>query len=104
MVMNIVDKIKETASAVMPKGAKVILFGSRARGDWHEGADWDVLVLLDKACISEGDHERYSYPFWELGWTVDAMIHPMIYTFKEWDARSGSEFYKNVTAEGIRIC
>ena len=37
MVMSIVDKIKETASAVIPKDAKVILFGSRARGDWHEG-------------------------------------------------------------------
>lgn len=26
---------------------KVILFGSRARGDHHENSDWDICVLLD---------------------------------------------------------
>ncbi|MGX9981578.1 nucleotidyltransferase domain-containing protein [Methylobacterium fujisawaense] len=26
---------------------KVILFGSRARGDHHENSDWDLCVLLD---------------------------------------------------------
>jgi len=27
--------------------AEVILFGSRARGDEHQGSDWDILVLTD---------------------------------------------------------
>ncbi len=88
----------------MPANAKVILFGSRARGDWHNGSDWDVLVLLDKDNISERDHELYSYPFWALGWETDEMIHPIIYTMKEWEKRNGSEFYRNITSEGIRIC
>lgn len=104
MAANITDRIKDTARAIMPANAKVILFGSRARGDWHNGSDWDVLVLLDKDHISERDHELYSYPFWALGWETDEMIHPIIYTMKEWEKRNGSEFYRNITSEGIRIC
>lgn len=26
---------------------RVALFGCRARGDAHEGSDWDILVVLD---------------------------------------------------------
>ncbi len=28
---------------------KIILFGSRARGDYQEDSDWDLLVVIDKA-------------------------------------------------------
>jgi uncharacterized protein len=31
---------------------KVILFGSRARGDHHENSDWDICVLLDNDILS----------------------------------------------------
>ncbi len=27
---------------------KVILFGSRARGDYNDSSDWDFLVVIDK--------------------------------------------------------
>jgi predicted nucleotidyltransferase len=27
---------------------KIILFGSRARGDFKEDSDWDVLVIVDR--------------------------------------------------------
>ena len=27
---------------------RIILFGSRARGDYKEGSDWDFLVVIDK--------------------------------------------------------
>ena len=45
MAVDIVKRIKDTALAVMPENGKVILVGSRARGNWHEGSDWDLLVL-----------------------------------------------------------
>ena len=32
----------------MLSGAKVILFGSQARGDAKEDSDWDILILLNK--------------------------------------------------------
>ncbi len=30
------------------KVIKIILFGSRARGDFKKDSDWDLLVIVDK--------------------------------------------------------
>ena len=40
----VVNKVKEIVHR-HDKEAEVILFGSRARGDWHEESDWDFLIL-----------------------------------------------------------
>lgn len=101
---EIIQSIKDTAQKVMPKGSKVILFGSQARGDAHSESDWDILVLLDKEKLSEDDHDNFSYPLFELGWYINAQIHPMLYTFKDWSARKISMLYKNVEREGIVLC
>ena len=46
---EVIHSIREKAVQVVPSGTRVILFGSQARGDAHEGSDWDVLILMDKA-------------------------------------------------------
>ena len=53
---NILKAITDVANNNIPKGAKVILFGSQARGDAHEGSDWDVLMLVDKNRVLPSDH------------------------------------------------
>ena len=84
----------------MPKDAKVILFGSRARRDAKADSDWDILVLLNKDKIDEQDHDNYTYPLWELGWQINQMIHPIVYSMKDWNSKKGSPFYNNVEEEG----
>ena len=32
---------------------KIILFGSRARGDYKEGSDWDFFVVIDRNIFKE---------------------------------------------------
>ena len=43
---EILTQIKTAVEEILPD-AKVFLFGSRARGDWHEESDWDILVLTE---------------------------------------------------------
>ena len=43
--MEILQLIKSSITEVIP-GAKVILFGSRARGDSHKESDWDFLIPI----------------------------------------------------------
>lgn len=100
----IIQMIRDKAADVMPEGSKVVLFGSRARGDSHSNSDWDVLLLLNKEKINEDDHDSYSYPLFELGWEIDAQIHPIMFTLKEWEKRQKTSLYQNVEKEGIVLC
>jgi predicted nucleotidyltransferase len=88
----------------MPNDARVILFGSQARGDYHGDSDWDILILLNKDRLEASDHDNFSYPLFELGWRIDAKIHPILYTRKSWSERSASPFYHNVEEEGVVLC
>lgn len=103
MDVSIFTDIKATAQRVIPKNGQVILFGSQARGDFNNHSDWDLLILLDKPTIEKIDHDKYTYPFWELGWKIDAMIHPIIYTLSYWQ-NTTSAFKTNVDRDGIKVC
>ena len=52
---KVVESIKEVAKNVLPENARLLLYGSRARGDYSEGSDWDLLVILDKAKVEQSD-------------------------------------------------
>ena len=103
-VTKVISEIRNVANSDIPKGAQVILFGSQARGDAHKDSDWDLLVLLDKDRITPEDYDMYSYPFWELGWKIDEMIHPTIYTKKDWLSKANPVFRANVERDGVVIC
>lgn len=100
---NVIFAIRQVANTGIPKGAKVILFGSQARGDAREDSDWNVLVLIDKDHLTQSDHDQYSYPFWELGWRIDAMIHPAVYTLNDWQTKANPIFRTNVERVGILL-
>lgn len=100
---HIMEAIAQKARNVAPKSADIILFGSQARGDAHEGSDWDILVLLDKDRISLDDIDDVSYPLRELGWDLGEDINTVLYTKADWRNNSYTPFYKNVEAEGIAL-
>ena len=54
---------KEIVKAISPLGIKakeIILFGSRARGDFEKDSDWDILVVLDCE-INQNDKKEIWY-------------------------------------------
>ena len=48
----ITDKIKSVVHSFLP-GAKVLLFGSYARGEEQKGSDYDLLIITDESLPSE---------------------------------------------------
>ncbi|RKX63617.1 MAG: nucleotidyltransferase domain-containing protein [Thermodesulfobacteriota bacterium] len=46
------EKIKEKVYKIFREANvginRIILFGSRARGDWERGSDWDILIVVNK--------------------------------------------------------
>ena len=98
---DIIQGMKDIASAVLPAGAEVLLFGSRVRGAARRDSDWDLLILIDGERATGADFDKYAYPFVSYGWAVGEQINPLIYSFSDWDCRSITPFYKNVQAEGV---
>jgi len=93
---QVIDSIKHVAAKVLPKGSMLYLYGSRARDDWHEKSDWDLLLLLDKPNLEYGDFDKYSYPFVEMGWEIGEDIRPQAYTKREWFNGPHAMFFYNV--------
>lgn len=96
----ILQAIKQELARVAPQ-AKAILFGSRARGDYGQESDWDILILIDKVKLETSDYDAISYPLYELGWRINEKISPKLYTVGDWMKRNFTPFYKNIEEEGI---
>ena len=100
---QILDAIAAKAHEIVPPNSEVILFGSQARGDAHEGSDWDILILLDKDCVTMDDIDDYTYPLREMGWDYNECINTILFTKKDWQHDIASPFHENVTKDGIRL-
>lgn len=99
---EVMEAIRQTVWQ-LPSNVRAILFGSRARGDAKASSDWDVLLIVDKERLEKADYDNISYPLFELGWTLNEEINPILYTEKEWKNQSFTPFFHNVTKEGIAL-
>lgn len=95
------DFIKIVRNRLKNNLKKVIMFGSRARGDFAEGADYDFLVVVDKrgkgvldaildACVEIMD--RYY-----------ALIGCIVCDEKEWERKKRFPIGLNILKEGIEL-
>lgn len=78
-----IHSIRETVRQVILSGSRGILFGSQARGDAHLESGWNILILVNKARISNDDFDCIAYPLVEFGWETDAVIDSLIYTYAD---------------------
>jgi predicted nucleotidyltransferase len=94
--VKVIETIKRVARDVLPKGSSLYLYGSRARGDYHEDSDWDLLLLLDKPKREDKDFANYAYPIMEQGFDMWQYFSVHTYTKDEWYNSPHSMFYFNV--------
>lgn len=98
---QVIQRIKELGERILPEGASLWLYGSRARGDARPDSDYDLLILLDKEYITGDDHDKYSYPLKLMGWDMNEVISPHIYPKKEWMSWDYVPFHDNVEEDKI---
>lgn len=93
---EVINRIKQVAEQVLPKGSTLYLYGSRARGDYKADSDWDLLVLLDKPERDTKDWDNYAWPFTEMGWDIEEDISARTFTKDQWFNGPHTMFYFNV--------
>ncbi len=86
---KILDEIKSTVLEIIPD-AVVMLFGSRATGNWHEESDWDVLILTETVADKKINRKVQENLF-ELSLNSGAFIQFIISSKEEW--KNGIRYY-----------
>ena len=85
------------------RDARILLFGSRARGTARKDSDWDVVVLLNRPSMSNDERGDISFNIWESGQAIGEEINAFVYTDKQWESAPPSLFKFNVQQEAIEL-
>ena len=80
---------------------QIVLFGSQARGDAHEGSDYDFLVVVDKR--TRRVREKVLDAGVEMLNRYDQLFASLLYSEDEW--REGERFPIgwNIRREGVAV-
>ena len=106
--MNDIDKsILEKFRTLLVKRVrvhKIILFGSRARGDAQSDSDMDLLVILHNPPTEEAEDYILDCA-WEAGIDHSVVIVPIVYSKEEWEngPERSSLLALAVQREGIAV-
>lgn len=96
-----IGEIIKLGKQILPEGASLWLYGSRARGEARENSDWDLLILLNKDKNEFADFGNYAYPFTMMASDRGEYIIPQIYTRRQWNEMHFTPFVKNVEQDKI---
>ncbi len=84
--------------------ATIILFGSRARGDYHEESDWDFLILTH---IQESDFLKEKIRkeiLYEIEFKTDQHISTIFHNKEVWQKdHQVTNLFKSIAEEGIVV-
>jgi predicted nucleotidyltransferase len=99
---NIADRIRNEIKIIDP-AAKVILFGSRARGDARKDSDWDILILINDHVSTEIE-TAFRNRLFELELETGEVFSTFIYNSTIWDKKHKiTPFYQSIKREGILL-
>ncbi|MBM2814441.1 MAG: polymerase sigma [Ignavibacteria bacterium] len=100
----LLGRIKKAILNVEPS-AEVYLFGSRARDDFKEDSDWDLLILLS-AVINMDIKKRIVHNLLEIEISENQTFNRIYYNYDEWHSSKliqATPFYQSVSKDAIKL-
>lgn len=98
---DITQKIKDKIREKDPD-AKVILYGSRARGDYRENSDWDILILVDRESVSLKTEQEYRHHLLDLELEIGEPISVTVHSKNKWESKhSITPLYRSIEKDGV---
>jgi uncharacterized protein len=94
-------KVKERIIS-LDNDAEIMLFGSRARGDFKSTSDWDFLILLQKKA-TEDFKEKIRNDLFDLELESDEVVSSIIHHKNSWEELNITPLYKIVQKEGVKL-
>jgi len=94
--------IKQNISEIDPS-AQVILFGSRARGNFRVDSDWDLLILTDYPVDMEKERQFRNH-LYDLELETGEPFSVFAFSKDDWVSKQKiTPFYFNVLSEGVEL-
>ncbi|ADC65713.1 DNA polymerase beta domain protein region [Ferroglobus placidus DSM 10642] len=93
------EAILETARKHGIEVEKIILFGSRARGNHKEDSDWDILIVTKKKLNKDEFWKFYSHLNEKLISTLDSPVDVILVDTKEFSEKSRYRGFLHYWAE-----
>ena len=94
-------KVKEDILSI-DKNARVILFGSRARGEARRESDWDILILTSFP-VTEKNKKIFRYKLMDTEIETEQTISTLVYKKDHWKDYEITPLYRNIEMEGIEL-
>jgi len=94
-------RVKESVRSFDPQ-AKVILFGSRARGDNNKASDWDFLILTSKY-VDEKAKRSIRDRLIDTELDAEEVISTIIFSQDKWKDYRITPLYQNIAKEGVEL-
>jgi len=100
--LSIPREFKRRALQAMPprRIAKVVLYGSRARGDARRDSDWDIAVFV-RGRPTTRDRSVLSHISYDLMMETGAFSQALPFPANHW--RLNYSFYRNVREDGVAV-
>jgi len=98
---EILLKIKNAVTELDPD-ARIILFGSRARGDFGKDSDWDLLILT-RIPASEENKRNIRYHLLDIELETEQVISTLIHHHEHWKNYFVTPLYDIIAKEGIEV-
>lgn len=99
---EILGEIKQ-AVLYIDENAEVILFGSRARGDYHEESDWDIIVLTDKDQNDRAYKRTIRHSFLSIEIMYGIAISALIRNRSFWNSLNITTLYEEIKKDGMLL-
>lgn len=100
-MLSIPQLVSYTIHRLDPK-AEILLFGSRARGDFRSDSDWDFLILLGSQALTRHLKNQILDALYELELETGQVISALIHTKSDWEQRAITPIYRIIAKESKR--
>ncbi len=102
-VKDLIDKFKNLIYQY-DKNAEILLFGSRARGDWHDESDWDFLILTDNEVTESFKQEIRNKILDEIEFPLNEAVFVLVKNKIDWEENySVTNIYESISEEGLAV-
>jgi uncharacterized protein len=98
---NILRLVKSRIKEVDPD-SRILLFGSRARGESRKDSDWDFLILSNKKVDRDFKNQIFDTLF-EVELETDEVLTGVVQNVIIWDDLKLTPLYQNILRDGIEL-